>query len=575
MKWTKKVFSLLIAVCLTVCSVFTAFAGSNTVHTITITNSETGHQYTAYQVFKGDFYDGKLSNIKWGDGVNSDTLLTALKADTTYGSNYEKCTTAADVADVLAKFSNDSEQLENFSKYVNDNLSGTSAGTSTEETGSYKINVTGDGYYFVKDTGTIGEGKSATKYILQVIKDISVKAKADTPSVDKKIVEGEGESEKVVEANTASIGDDVDYRITSKVPDMTHYKKYYFIVHDTLSKGLTFNNDLTIKVGAKTLESGTDYVLTTEKNTTSGETDIKIVFNNFYQYKDQKEAAIVIEYSATVNEDAEIGTKGNTNDVILEYSNNPNVIPEGANEPGENDGDVTGKTPKDYVTTYVTGIEVIKVDGSENKNRLAGAEFELTGTKLNKVKVVKETFTKDENGTYYKLKDGSYTEQEPTTETENKYESITEKYTVSTTVEWNTTTEKVSAKAEVSADGKVVFDGLAEGEYTIEEIKAPNGYNLLKAPIKVTITCTHPDVITTGDETATWTATIDKGGNTEAVTSASDSTGRISITVENKSGATLPSTGGIGTTAFYIVGGAMVVVALVLLVSKKRMDYKK
>lgn len=561
MKQFRKVLSILLTMIMVGCMAIPAFGANTASHTITIENEESGHAYTAYQVFKGDFYEGKLSNIEWGNGVDGSALLTELKTETAYAS----CTSAEDVANVLKDFQNDSDQLDAFAKYVNKHLS-TAAGTSKAVTNGYEIDVTGDGYYFVKDTGTIVEGMSVTKYILQVVKDVTVQAKTDTPSIEKKIVE----DNKTVDANTASVGDEVDYKITSTVPDMSNYKKYYFIVHDTLSKGLDYKKDsLKIKVGDKDLVENTDYTLTkTEK--TNGETELKIVFINFKQYTTG--ADVVITYTATVNEDAVIGNEGNTNEVQLEYSNNPNVTPSGQDEPGTGDGNVTGTTPKDYVITYITGLEIIKTDA--DGNRLMGAEFELTGTKINKVKVIREVPKEDASGTYYKLKDGTYTETDPTDETGDKYESTETKYSFERKEEWVTTSETVKASAVVGPDGVVRFDGLAEGTYEIKEIKAPNGYNILKKPITVTITCTKPPV-KTGKETATWSATIDKGGNAEEVTVNADANGRISITVENKSGTELPSTGGMGTTLFYLVGGALVATAIVLLVSKKRMDDKR
>ena len=100
---------------------------------------------------------------------------------------------------------------------------------------------------------------------------------------------------------------------------------------------------------------------------------LEIVFKNFIQYKNVAGADIVITYSATVNENAVIGNSGNANEVELEYSNNPNIVPGGENKPIE--GDVTGRTPKDYVITYIGGVKIYKVDAEGNK--LTGAEFEL------------------------------------------------------------------------------------------------------------------------------------------------------------------------------------------------------
>ena len=566
----KKIASILLVLMLVLTMAAPALADGETKHTITITNTKSGHTYSAYQVFEGDITGGKLTNIDWGTGVNGTALLTALKE--LKDSPYADCSTAEDVADVLAGFKNDSEQLDAFAEVVGKHLV-TVAGTSTETQGetssTYTISVTGDGYYFVKDTGTsVAEGDAYTKYILRVVGDVKVAAKAKAPTLEKKIVEGEDE----VDANNASIGDKVNYKLTSKVPDMDGYDKYFFIVNDTLSKGLTFNDDVKITIDGKTLTEDTDYTVTKESavdvdNNVTG-TSIKIVFKNFIQHKNLKDKAIVITYSATLNENAVIGNTGNPNTASLTYSNNPNVENKGQ-EGNENEPDVnipTGKTPEDTVITYVTGIELTKVN--EAGDRLEGAEFKITGTKLNKVKIIRDTFTVAEDGTYYKLKNGTYTETEPTDETKENY-ADENKYKLEKVVTWNTETVKVSATATVGSDGVLRFEGLGEGTYVIEEIKAPDGYNKLKDNITVVITCTEPAEIISGAETANWKYAV-SGAVTVAETVATN--GIITLTVVNKAGAVLPVTGGMGTTIFYVLGGLLIVAAGVALITRRRMS---
>ena len=564
----KKIASILLVLMLVLTMAAPALAEGGTTHTITITNTKSGHTYSAYQVFQGDITGGKLTNITWGNGVDGAALLAELKTLTAY----EDCTSAEDVADVLASFDNDSEELDAFAEVVGKHLA-TAAGTLTEtkdETSStYTISVTGDGYYFVKDAdNSVAEDDAYTKYILRVVGDVKVAAKAKAPTLEKKIVEGEDE----VDANNASIGDKVNYKLTSKVPDMDGYDKYFFIVNDTLSKGLTFNDDVKITIDGKTLIKDTDYTVTKGNavdadNDVTG-TSIKIVFNDFLKYKSQKGKAIVITYSATLNEDAVIGNTGNPNTASLTYSNNPNVENKGQ-EGNENEPDVnipTGKTPEDTVITYVTGIELTKVN--EAGDRLEGAEFKITGTKLNKVKIIRDTFTVAEDGTYYKLKNGTYTETEPTDETKENY-ADENKYKLEKVVTWNTETVKVSATATVGSDGVLRFEGLGEGTYVIEEIKAPDGYNKLKDNITVVITCTEPAEIISGAETATWKYTV-SGAVTVDETEATN--GIITLTVENKAGAVLPSTGGMGTTIFYVLGGLLIVAAGVALITRRRMS---
>lgn len=563
MKKMRKILSLMLTMIMVFTMSANVFAAEDTKHTITITNTKSGHTYEAYQIFKGDLNStGKiLSNIEWGDGVKSTELLAALKEDTKLTTNFAEAATAEDVAAVVAKL--DSEALDAFAAVVGKYL-GAVAGTSTENSSQYTIQVTGDGYYFVKDkdNSVSNAGDAYTKYILKVVGDVTVAAKADAPSLDKKIKEGE----KKVDANNGSVGDVVQYELTSKVPNMDGYKKYFFIVHDTMSSGLTFNNDVAVKVGDQTLTKDTDYTVTT--SSVNEGTAIEIVLKNFIQYKDQAGKAITITYSATINENAVIGDVGNPNTAHLEYSNNPNVTPSGEDKPGEGEKDVTGETPKDIVITYVTGIELVKTD-KEGK-RLTGAEFKIEGTKLNKVKVIKETFTEDVNGTYYLLKDGTYTETVPEDETADKYADTTKKYIKEEKVEWITKTEEVSVTATVGDDGVLRFEGLGEGTYEITEIKAPDGYNLLKSPITVVITCTEPTEVNTAADKATWKYTLSDAMSTEGDVTAEG--GKIKLTVVNQSGAELPETGGIGTTIFYVVGAILVIGAAVVLITRRRMD---
>ena len=310
----KKIAGLILVLMLVLAMAVPAIADNSTTHTITMHYAKAGHTYTAYRIFEGEISEGVLTNIKWSDGVNGEALLAALNGTADFAS----CTTAEAVADVLAGYENNSAKLVAFSRIVAEYL-GTAAGESTQsgtaaDGYTYTINVTGDGYYFVKDTGDIAED-AATKYILQVLKNVEIDVKAEAPTLEKKIVEGEN----LVDVNEGSVGDKVDYQLTSKVPAMDGYKNYFFVVKDTMSAGLTFNNDVAIKIGDTALGAD-DFDVTSD-----GNGNIEIVINNFISYKDQSGQSIKITYSATIDEDAKIGEEGNPNKVHLVYSNNPNT----------------------------------------------------------------------------------------------------------------------------------------------------------------------------------------------------------------------------------------------------------
>ena len=152
-------------------------------------------------------------------------------------------------------------------------------------------------------------------------------------------------------------------------------------------------------------------------------------------------------------------------------------------------------------------------------------------------------------------------ETAPIDETASSYDSTTTKYKKVTAVTKDTVNTKVNATGYVDKNGVLTFEGLGEGTYTIKEIVAPNGYNLLKDEIIITITA---DAKLAG---CTWTV---KDGNNNAL--SVDSNHLYELTVENNAGAELPSTGGIGTTVFYVLGGVLVVCAGVLLITKRRMN---
>lgn len=420
------------------------------------------------------------------------------------------------------------------------------------------------GYYVVEDTA---ETTPVSALVLTSTKpNVEVNIKAELPVVDKKIIEEQDR----VETNNAAVGDVVSYEVTSKVPDMTGYTKYYFVLKDTMSLGLTFNQDVAITIGNQALTKDNDFTVTA-KATANG-TEIEIVFKNFISYKDQKGDAITLTYSATINENAVIGAAGNPNYVKLQYSNNPNKVVSGDPDNPDKPAVPEGETPEEEVRTYVTGLKLIKVD--PEGNRLTGAEFTITGNKLNKVLVRKDVYTQDENGTYWRLTDGTYTTQDPLDEgvEQSKYESVTVKYAKESVTEVKETQENVEATAVVGDDGVLRFDGLSAGDYEITELRSPAGYNLLEKPFKITIDWTAPE---NASGPCTWTVSDTEAGDGYASSLESGAQivdGCIQIQVENKSGTQLPETGGMGTTLFYIVGGLLMTTAVVLLITKKKLS---
>lgn len=545
MKHIKRTLALLLAVMLVLALSVCAFAAED--YSITVTNSNSavsinGNTYRAYKIFDATYS---------GDHV----AYTVSKEFE--GFTYES-KSGDDLIAYLGTLENNSEALDKFAKaalaYAAEK-SIQAAGSVTATGESATIALDAPGYYLVTGTATPSEGQTVTAAcsLTTAKPTATVNPKVDAPSIGKKIVKDNGD----VDANTANIGDSVNYKITSSVPNMQGYEKYYFVMEDTLSKGLTFNDDLAITIGSKTLVKDTGYTLTVTKNS-DGTTSLEIVFKNFIQYKAQTDVAITVTYSATLNQDATLDpAAGNPNKVKLIYSNNPNETGEGVDKP--NPTDPVGETPESETKTYVTGVKLTKVDANDKSRTLTGAKFEIKGEGTKVILINKTIYEKSENGTYYMLKDGTYTQTAPTGDTADKYDSTTQKYEKVTVVDKTTVPTEINATGYVDANGVLTFEGLGEGKYEITELIAPQGYNLLKDPIEL--------VISANATFAGCTWTVTKNGTALIA----DSEYLYAFNVENNSGTELPSTGGIGTTIFYIVGSLLAVGAVILLVTKKRM----
>ncbi|MDI9241144.1 isopeptide-forming domain-containing fimbrial protein [Fusibacillus kribbianus] len=536
MRRTKKFASLLLALIMVFSLGITAFAEENT------------HTYEIYQIFTGDYSDGILSNVKWGKNG------TGIPGDAVDSSILEKL-------EAVAGSASDTAQLAVINKYAKLSTAPYTSGTAT----SYE-NLP-NGYYLVKDQdGTQNtENGFYTLYVVKVVNGtLEFEPKGDVPEAEKKIVEGANK----VDVNEASIGDTVNYEITGTLPtNFDDYNTYYYVFTDTLSKGLTYKNDVKVTVGGVDVTkyfyvNAADYSATDGTTIKVGIQDIKAL-NLLAGVTVTKDSKIVVTYSATLNENAVIAGEGNPNDVKLTYSNDPNNSGTGATtSPGENPDEPstdhpTGETPKDQVVTYTTELTILKKN--DEGKVLPGAEFTLTGDSVNIVLVTAEKFTVDDKGEYWKLKDGTYTTTAPTIggETDNSedYANTATKYskTVEITAK-GTGKDETSVVGVVDEGGHVTFTGLGVGTYTITETKTPAGYNTI-API-------------------TFTLTFDAGtkafaSNNTAVAVGADN--KLDTTIVNEKGATLPETGGMGTTIFYVIGSVLVLGAAVLLIVKRRM----
>lgn len=549
MKKFKKLISIMLTAVMTLAMGMTAFATEPEEKPVT-------HTYEIYQIFTGDFSEGVLSNIKWGENGTG-----------TKGAKVDEATLNA--LEAVTDNTSDTAQLAVIQQYANLNSNPVQTGHGTEYTGLTP------GYYLVKDQddSLTGTNVPYTLYVVQVVNGtLTFTPKGDVPSTEKKIVEGEGK----VDANEASIGDEVNYEITGTMPsNIADYKTYFYKFTDTLSKGLTYKAD-SIKVTVNGVDV-TNYFykgVGTYNETTGTEIEVSILDVKALSLLTDpsvgaitKDTKVVLTYTATLNENAVIAGDGNPNDVTLTYSNDPNKSGDGSTTPPENPDKPTpthptGETPKDEVVTYTTELTILKTD--EENAFLPGVEFTLTGDGVNVVLVTEEAFIEAADGEYWKLKDGTYTTTAPTVaedETDNTddYESTETKYTktVQVVAKGNGKTE-INVVGTVMEDGKVTFKGLGAGEYTITETKTLPGYNTIE-PIKFTLTFDAA-------ETPMFKSNNDK------VTVGTDN--MLDTSIVNNKGSLLPETGGIGTTIFYIVGAILMIGAGVILVAKKRMSHE-
>lgn len=400
MKNFKLIFAILLA------ALFTFVGGkafADTTYSLTINGTSTGHTYEAYQIFSGDLSsDGTtLSNITWGSGVNAFT--------------YDGETDAAVIAEKISGEEYDSTTAKAFAKLAGANVT-TASGSATSSAGLTIISGLAPGYYLVKDKDESQNGKNAayTRFILQVVGDATAQLKNDTPTVQKKVKDTNdtaGTTTDWQDSADYDIGDTIPFQLKATLPaHISEYDHYYVEFTDTLSAGLTFDKITKVTADGTTLTSD-QYTVTTTSNS-DGTTTLSVIITDVKAVATiTKDDDIVVEYNATLNSKAVIGSAGNPNKVKLTYSNNPNNTGDGTSKPGD-----TGETPEDTVIvfTYKVVVNKVKEDGT---SPLEGAEFtlskKLADGSLQEVAVVKNTA--GTTFTFSGLDDGDYVLSETTT----------------------------------------------------------------------------------------------------------------------------------------------------------------
>ena len=507
MKYMKKFMALLAALTLALTMAVPAFAETTTPTTYTITiNNGTG-TYAAYQIFKGDLYDKTLSNIEWGDNVTADGQKALGKA-----------------ADRAKELTGETE-AKAFAVEVANYLTGTGSTVTVDDSGTGTITGLAAGYYLIKNT-EVGQGEVFTDYILQVVKDVEVNPKSGKPTLNKQIRHNDNGEWGVVGDN--QIGDTVEFRTITTVPNVSGYTQYTYVIHDEMSAGLTSNvrskDDVTIKVNDTTELDKKYYTVKVDTVNTNQFTVEVDVLNAIKDGKMAKGNELYTYYTGILNKDAMVYDAGKQdNKAYLVYSNNPH-------------GMTTNSTPEKVVYDWTFKMGVKKVDGADG-TPLTDAKFVLSkneGLNLGAIDADGQPRNTENLISLIKDSDDSYTVAPAGYDGPVVY---------------------------VMTAGNITIKGLDDAtKYYLYETKAPAGYNRLTNAVRFEITATYKDA----------------GANYDSVTATvnNDKQPSVSVSVRNNKGSILPSTGGIGTTIFYVIGGGLMAVAAVLLVTKKRMNSK-
>ena len=556
----KKIFAFLLSITMILSMGTLVFAESGTNDNsgkITIQNPKIEETYSIYQIFILESYnnnDGEKayaytiqSGSDWwnfvkpasseGDEAGAGNAYVELDKFTTDASGvttyYVTWNSAKSAADDIATFA----KLALTYAYEN-NIDAIKIGKIQESDGTKKLDTTGSssdnvsydskentlifsnlnlGYYLVNSTlGTV--------CILDTTNpNATVQEKNAEPTVDKKVWEDSkiGQDNEYGDENTAQIGDIVYFKTTINAKKGARN----YVLHDVMSDGLTLNED-SIKVYRSSINDANEVSATTSEDETIVTNYTVKTGNNVSETTDPKctfEIEFQQSYLDTITEDTEI---------IVTYTavlNEKAVIYSEAN---------TNKTKLSYgdssstteveTKTYTFKFDIVKTDSSYNL--LDGAQYELydsenDGTKINLVAVDSND---DGDADFYRV----------ATEDEYSAEGFT--------------SAVIKAK-----NGKATVIGMdADTIYWLKEIKAPEGYNILNSRVKVEIKNDNLTTTMDADET-TWTN--EKGG----------------VNIVNNTGTELPSTGGIGTTIFYIAGSLLVAGAIVFFVVRRRMNSEK
>lgn len=506
MKRIKKLAAAMLTAIMMMTMTVTAFAAETT-RTLTVNanggqdlNGQTINLYKLFDVTESGTTESK--NYAYTVNTQYKAALANVLSIPETSKDEEFAKAVADKTATIQQFANDFT-----AKALTDNLGVTkTSGKITESKKSYEFTGLDAGYYLVYVTG----GKEIQSSLVTVDKNTTtVNLKTEAPSITKK-----------ADKETVEIGQVVTYTVTGSIPDTTGYNQYQYIIHDTLSNGLDFvksatgealDNPNAVNVSIA-ITGGTDASTAPATAELSGNGNRTMALDlSLWVRANQanKGKEFTVTYYAKVNKDAVVDTK---NSATLEYGNNPS--------------DKTTTTPSEAKTpTYPLDILKKKAGTGTDSialEKLAGAKFELYRNATDAKTGKNAINVSGSNGNYV------VDPTSPTTEFES-VESIGEK------------------------GYNLHLNGLAAGDYWLKETKAPDGFNKLANPIKITITKSAD-----GNEN-NWTISRDGEEETDKI-----------IDIENSTGSLLPSTGGAGVIVFAGVAILLVFGVVVSFIRDKR-----
>lgn len=486
MRHLKKLATLLLALAMIVAMSVTVFAAGT--NSITVKNAVEGQQYKLYKILDLSVSEDQTAysytvNSTWadffkaaGDSTPAGKGLTYVKIDS---QGYVTWKTDADVA----AFAKDAEE---FAK----NLTALNTITALAD-GDITFSNLEAGYYLV--TSTLGT--KATVGTTPEKPNAEIKEKNEVPT-NVKTVE-EDSTGNYGSTNDADIGQTVNFKSTiTAQPGAENY-----VFEDTMSDGLTYNNDAKVYTD-EAMTKELDVSNYTLNNNPGGGKTFTITFKQDYLDTITKETKLYVKYSATLNENAKVGLDGNENKSTLKYGDSTN----------------TKSTPDSETITYTWDMDILKYGDGDEKKVLENAKFVLLDKNVSKVATIVDGKITGWVAIPDAGEDG--------------------------TIDWPANTILTTDK-----DGKIHVDGLDADTYYLREIEAPAGYNELKQDVEIVIAGAKKK---DGSDSLTYTTVL--------------------IKIDNQSGTELPSTGGTGTTIFYVLGSILVIGAGVLLVTKKRMN---